>query len=120
MKQLFLFGISLFILFSTGCKKAGNDQQVSIINGSVLRVDKNNQIVHDASGINVSFENSGYPKPLTVNSNGKFKLPELTGSETITLEFSYPGYGTVKQHYRSSDLAGTTSLERIFYFLKVP
>jgi hypothetical protein len=118
MKHLLLFGLSLVILFSTGCKKTGNDQPVSTIKGSVLLIDKNNQILSNVSGINVSVENSEPLKTLPVNSKGRFELPALKGSEAMTLVFSYPGYGTAKQYYTQSDLEELTGGQGVFLLPK--
>jgi hypothetical protein len=118
MKRLLLSGLLLVILFSSGCKKAGNHRMDPVINGSVKLIDKHNQILTDVSGINVSVENGGSLQSLAVDKHGRFEVPPLKGSETITLVYSYPGYGTVRQYFASSDLEGKTGIDGVFLLPK--
>ncbi|MGZ5220587.1 MAG: hypothetical protein ACXWC7_10920 [Chitinophagaceae bacterium] len=113
MKQLFFAGLPLFMLFSNGCTKSGNDRP-DAIKGEVFLVDKNNQVVSNIPGVFVSVENSNPLQIVAVNSNGEFELPALNSRDTMALVFSHAGYGTVKQYYTQSDLHEVSSVQGVY------
>lgn len=113
MKQLFFAGFSLFMLFSAGCKKSGNDKP-DVIKGHVSLIDKNNQVTSNVPGVFVSVENSNPLQVVEVNSSGEFELPALNNRDTMALVFSHAGYATVKQYYTKSDLQEVSSVQGVY------
>jgi hypothetical protein len=104
MKSFFYYGIVITLVTLTSCKKSVSSQPEAAATGHISVFNKNSQLLSDISGTTVTIENTSPAITIPVQSNGTFELPQTNNSGTMVLQFSRPGYGTVKQYYTPSDL----------------
>jgi len=106
MKKLIFAAFLLSALYFMGCKKSEFKSDLSKpITNAVLLFDENNNAVNDNSGTTISIEEvgAGLPVNIVTDSKGEFTLP-LIKTSSITLVYSHPGYGIIKQYYTQSAL----------------
>jgi len=105
MRQLVFSAIFISSFFISSCKKSTGNVKLSNYKGNVNIVDANDNLqTKNNTGTTVTIENSNPLISVQTNDAGEFILPAVNCSGDITLAFSRPGYGTVKQTYNTSQL----------------